>query len=298
VTPALRTATAFCSNAAQQRGDPPEGSAAPGARWFLIEHQGPWSVHAFRRSPTLALLARRAAALGGRAALIRRPGQHVPRPGQPPRKRRWALVDTRPGRERTWWSTFVDERELLEVPLDPPRLPPSTEPVYLVCTQGRHDACCAIRGRPVAAALAQRHPARTWECSHVGGCRFSANLVLLPHGLVYAGATPATAADLVDAYGAGLVRPATLRGRTALPGHVQAAQHRARAETGDVSVDAFLPLGSQQLGEQEWRVRLAHGEGALTVLVRGEWAEPELLTCQASMPSRSRRWHTEIIPNR
>jgi hypothetical protein len=285
-----------CSTQAEQRGDPPEGSAAPGARWFLIEHQGPWSVHAFQRSPTLAMLARRAAAVGGRAALIRRPGQHVPRPGQPPRPRRWALVDARPGHECAWWATFTDEAELLDVPLDPPQVPPSGEPVYLVCTQGRHDACCAIRGRPVAAALAARYPDRTWECSHVGGCRFSANVVLLPHGLVYAHATPDSALGLVEDYAAGRVRPDTLRGRTSLAGPVQAAQHQARVKTGELSVDAFRPLGSEQVGQQAWRVRLAYRDGELTVLVRSEWAEPELLTCRATVPARSRRFTAQVVP--
>ena len=35
----------------------------------------------------------------------------------------------------------------------------SDEPVYLVCAHGRHDACCAMRGRPVAAELAADAPA-------------------------------------------------------------------------------------------------------------------------------------------
>ena len=48
------------------------------------------------------------------------------------------------------------------------------EPMLLVCTHGVHDTCCAVRGRPVAAALARRWPEATWECSHVGGDRFAA----------------------------------------------------------------------------------------------------------------------------
>jgi hypothetical protein len=285
-----------CSTAAEERGDPAAGSAAPGARWLLIEDQGPWSIHAFQRTPTRGLIARRAASLGGRSAYIRRPGGHVPRRGSPPVPRRWALVDTRPGRERSWWGTYLAEEELLDIPLDPPAVPPSDEPIYLVCTQGRHDACCAIRGRPVAAALAREHPEHTWECSHLGGCRFSANLVLLPHGLVYAHTTPDTAPKLVADYLAGRIEPEMLRGRSALASPVQAAQHAARLRTGDHGVDAFAPLATEQVGEQSWRVRLAYDDGELTVLVHGEWAEPALLTCRAVTPSRSRRFTTEVLP--
>jgi hypothetical protein len=295
VTLPNRSGADRCAPAAQRRGDPPAASAAPGNRWLLIEDQGPWSEHAFQRSATLRLLARRAAALGGRAALIRRPGGRVPRPGEHPPPRRWALVDARPGHEQVWWSTYTDQAELLRVPLDPPPVPPSGEPVYLVCTQGRHDACCAIRGRPVAAALARRHPDRTWECSHVGGCRFSANLVLLPHGLVYAHVTPDTAAELVADYAAGRVRPANLRGRSALPGPVQAAQHEARRQTGELAVDAFRPLSSESAGPDSWLVRLAFAGGELSVLVRCEWAAPQLLTCRATAPDRTRRCTAEVV---
>ena len=58
-------------------------------------------------------------------------------------------------------------------------------PLLLVCTNGRHDACCATFGRPLARDL--RHSAGSadvWECSHIGGDRFAANVVILPEGLV------------------------------------------------------------------------------------------------------------------
>jgi hypothetical protein len=295
VTQPICSAPERCAPAAQRRGDPPAASAAPGNRWLLIEDQGPWSVHAFQRTPTLRLLSRRAAALGARAAMIRRPGGHVPRRGEQPPPRRWALVDARPGHEQVWWSTFTDRAQLLRVPLDPPQVPPSDEPVYLVCTQGRHDACCAIRGRPVAAALARQYPDRTWECSHLGGCRFSANLVLLPHGLVYAHVTPDTAAELVAAYTAGRVQPANLRGRSALPAPVQAAQHEARRQTGELAVDAFRPLSSEPVGQDAWLVRLALDGGELSLLVRCEWTAPQLLTCRATAPDRIRRFTAEVV---
>jgi sucrase/ferredoxin-like protein len=285
-----------CAVAALRRGDSPVGTAAPGARWLLIEHPGPWSVHAFDLSPELGLLARRATSLGGRAVLIRRPGGHVPRSGQARPPRSWALVDTRPGRERTWWGTFTDEAELLDVPLDPPAGAPTGEPVFLVCTQGRHDACCAIEGRPVAQALAAAYPEQTWECSHIGGCRFAANLVMLPHGLVYAWATEQSAVELAGAYRHGAVLPTTLRGRSGLATPVQAAQHEARTQLGVTDVDALAPHGVTQLGPDSWEVRLAHPDGELVVRVDSAWSAPDLLTCQAPRPRRSRVFSAHIKP--
>ena len=51
------------------------------------------------------------------------------------------------------------------------------EPVFLVCTHGKRNVCCARLGVPLAQALATRHPGQVWETTHVGGHRFAANLV-------------------------------------------------------------------------------------------------------------------------
>ena len=55
-------------------------------------------------------------------------------------------------------------------------------PLWLVCTNGRRDRCCAEIGRPITAALAERWPEATWETTHLGGHRFSGTLLALPSG--------------------------------------------------------------------------------------------------------------------
>ena len=52
--------------------------------------------------------------------------------------------------------------------------------MWLVCTNGKRDACCARDGLPVARALAALRPDEAWECSHLGGHRFAANVALAP----------------------------------------------------------------------------------------------------------------------
>ncbi|MEO5665398.1 MAG: sucrase ferredoxin, partial [Nocardioides sp.] len=61
-------------------------------------------------------------------------------------------------------------------------LAPYDQGLWLVCTNGRRDRCCAEIGRPVAAALAARWPEETWETTHLGGHRFSGTLLALPSG--------------------------------------------------------------------------------------------------------------------
>ena len=37
----------------------------------------------------------------------------------------------------------------------------------------------------MAALLAERDPDAVWECSHIGGDRFAATMLLFPHGINY-----------------------------------------------------------------------------------------------------------------
>ena len=170
------------------------GTAAPARFWVIVEQNGPWGRTAATQSYLPAdvgdelTLACRAA--GGRLGLIRRPGEHAdPRTG--PRLCYLAWSGPQPfllvGRVETpedllrlpFAALAAGDREAVAAAL--PQFRPSA-PIFLVCTNGRHDVCCAIRGRPVALAGHQRYPGRVWECSHTGGHRFSPTGVLLPWG--------------------------------------------------------------------------------------------------------------------
>jgi len=129
-----------------------------------------------------------------------------------------------------------------------------------------------------------------WECSHVGGDRFAANLVALPHGFFYAHVGTGTAVEVAAAYERGEVRPDLLRGRSAFAPPAQAAQHYARLELADHAVDALRPLGMARLAEHAWRVRLARPPGTLLVTVRAGLAPPVRLTCASTRAERPRSW--------
>jgi hypothetical protein len=275
-TPVLR-----CSFASELRGDPVVGTAAPSVGMVLVEQPGPWGRQALvesRLDPAVgAALSDRAVAMGLRMLLVRRPGR-APEPAQ----RRWAVVDSRPGQEVSWWGTFRDDAELLDLPLDGSAGSSSYEPTYLVCTHGRHDACCAIRGRPLAQSLAHERPEAVWECSHVGGDRFAANLVALPHGLYYGRVSPQAGAEVVAAHERGEVHPSYLRGRTTFPPVAQAAQQHARLVLGEFAISALNPVSTKPLPGHRWEVRLGHHPRDLVVTVRTVTAGPAaLLTCAA-----------------
>ncbi|WP_218926810.1 sucrase ferredoxin, partial [Priestia megaterium] len=75
---------------------------------------------------------------------------------------------------------------------------PGYPPVILVCAHGRHDPCCAVRGLPVGRALGERWPEQVWECSHIGGDRFAANVVVAPDGVYYGGLDAKSAVATVE----------------------------------------------------------------------------------------------------
>ncbi|MFN8170215.1 MAG: sucrase ferredoxin, partial [Candidatus Nanopelagicales bacterium] len=184
-----------CAVAALERGDPMLGTALPARRFLLVEDAGPWgpAAHPTGSLPVEAAhhVEHLAHELGARLLLVRRPGR-----GASTGERRFALADVETGEIR--WGRVPSAGALAGI--DPLRgTTVSDEPAYLVCTHGRHDTCCALEGRPLARELALRSPDNVWECSHLGGDRFAANLLVLPTGLVYGRATPADVAELVEA---------------------------------------------------------------------------------------------------
>jgi hypothetical protein len=276
------------------RGDSAVATASPVQRWLLVEQPGPWGRSALLESrfdaEVAPLLAARADREGVRVLLVRRPGDRLADSG-----RRWAYVDSRPGREGMWWSVRSEDADLLTAPWDGSVGTPAPGPTYLVCTHGGHDACCALRGRPLARAMPGRGPVDVWECSHLGGDRFAANVLVLPHGFYY-GQVPGDGSELVAAHERGQVALPWLRGRAGLPAPVQAAQHFAREDLGVLGVDDLAPLSVASVasdgdGAERFEVALDRADGRVVVVVESRPSPAVHLTCQAANPGRVRTWH-------
>ncbi|WP_345771798.1 sucrase ferredoxin [Geodermatophilus sabuli] len=293
--PAGRIDEDRCSVRALARGDSGVATASPAQRWLLIEQPGPWGVDALRQSrfdPDVATaLAHRARAEEVRVLLVRRPGDRLA-----DSRRRWAYVDGRPGREGLWWSVRESDAELVDAPWDGTAGEPAGGPTYLVCAHGGHDACCALRGRPLARAMPSDD---VWECSHLGGDRFAANVLVLPYGFYY-GQVPGDGAELVAAHTAGRVALPWLRGRAGCPPPVQAAQHAARGALGLDGVDDLPSRAVRRLtpaGEavERWTVTLAGPDGDVLAEVESRPSEAAYrLTCRALHDAHARTWHVRL----
>ncbi|MGV2920926.1 sucrase ferredoxin [Streptomyces alfalfae] len=155
-------------------------------------------------------------------------------------------------------------------------------PVVLVCAHGQHDTCCAVRGRPVGRALSERWPDLVWECSHVGGDRFAANVVVLPDGVYYGNLDAASCVETVAGHLAGRIRPEHLRGYTDLFPPQQVAVAALLRRFGAAGRYDHTIVATVREHDR-WRVRVATRAprpAVFEVEVRSHRTPPRQLTCR------------------
>ena len=279
-TPAFR-----CALASSSADESMVGTASTVRAFLLVEAPGSWGVDAVAGSRIppevrdhLVGLARRHAV---RVLMIRDHARRSPGPVR--------VFAAHVGADRPWveTATLSDVRELLDLPMTglatgtSPGLTPHTDPLFLVCTHGKHDACCAEQGRPLCKALHAVAPEETWEVSHIGGDRFAPNMLVLPHGLYYGRVDPSDAAAFVDTHRNGLLDLPHLRGRCGFGFRVQAAELFLREHTGYVAVEAPLLLGHERDGDTT-HVELRLDGTRWRVGVRTRHTPARRLTCRAA----------------
>ncbi|MEU7852683.1 sucrase ferredoxin [Nonomuraea sp. NPDC049141] len=228
-------------------------SATVGARlWLLVEYDGPWPSHleSFELPERISKLVQRALERGIRPQLIRRPGRRA----RPQEQDLRVLVGYAIGPNPWLASGVIAGPEDLDLDALVAGVVPESciledEPVFLVCTHAKRNACCARIGLPLARTLAENWPDRVWETSHVGGDRYAANLVCLPHGIFYGSMSQAAAIAAANAYRSGEIILDRYRGRAGIPEPLQAVEHFARTHTGERSVGAVAVESSRSDGD-------------------------------------------------
>ena len=277
-----------CSALAEELGEPLDGTVDQRRRWLLIEDRSAWGNEAVADligSDEAAL----AKSLGLRVLLVRR------REGDPAADavRRAILVDTVTREMAVREMGSVAELSVQALASSPMAEfgVATTEPIFLVCTNGKRDACCALRGRVLVGALTADHAARVWECTHLGGHRFGANLVCLPAGIIYGRVAAADGTRLASAYLAGRLDPALLRGRSAWPAPAQVAEQTLRLRLGFAGVDDVRLLGADVDAERA-RVVLGGPDGREYQLeLRAVRASPPRpISCRADKVEEPLHW--------
>ena len=288
-----------CSVVSFSLGEPIFATASEVSRWILLEQPGPWGREALEQSrlaPAVAReLAGRAKELGIRVLLISRFGRSTTG------ARTCFLGCSGPGPPWLEGATLCDPAQILDADLEAlargerPGLGSLVRaPLYTVCTNSARDACCAAHGRPLARALSTTLEDRVWQCSHVGGHRFAANMVCFPHGLYFGRVGPKDGMRIVSSYEDGRIELAHYRGRSAYPADAQAAEFFVREREGISGVDDLALAERRELASGEREVSFGHGSresSVLRVRVRKEIAEPARRTsCGAREPDTVSSW--------
>jgi hypothetical protein len=255
------------------------GTAARARFFVAVEQAGPWGRDAATQSHLAPDVGRAlsvaCADRGGRLSLIRTPGPHADDhhatghtaylawSGPAP----WLLV-VRVAAPAQLLSADLDALARGDRDAVARSLPGVTasEPVLLVCTNGRRDVCCAVRGRPVALAAAVAVPGRVWEASHTGGHRFAPTAVLLPHGATFARLDADACVELLATADRGEAPPRLLgpthdRGLSALEPAAQAAQAHVRHVLGATPFDAVRCGPLEVDFDGSVRVAVEHRDG-------------------------------------
>jgi hypothetical protein len=285
-----------CSAASRHRGDPLAGSAPVASRWLLVEHQGPWAKQHLDTPPLLGRAGRQVDELcrsfGGKSLLIRRPQRRAPE-GDPA----WFAVDTVRGtRLRGTWRHAEDlVAAASALGTDLSRADEDAERMLLVCTQGTRDSCCAVRGRPIVAQLSKEWPEETWECTHLGGHRFSGTLLSLPDGTCLGHLDPDDAVGVVRSHLDGRLPAERLRGVTRWEPAVQAALAAVLRELGPADVEDAVPGRVERDGERT--TVEVHGRGPLPPKVVVDVVEehlPEAALSCGGPPKPHSAWRTTV----
>jgi hypothetical protein len=255
----------YCSVISEQLKEPLFGSAGQTDTFFLLEYNGPWEDKALEKSPLPSRVKEQLSSLAkalpaAKNLLIKRSAQATGQPGSGQTKN-FFIALAGEGEARLYHFELSTYEELLE--LDLPGLLAGQanydrflqpDPLYLVCTNGRRDLCCARFGFSVYQALREQVGESVWECSHVGGHRFAANVYHLPDGVLYGRIRLPVVPGIVTAIQAGQLRLENLRGRTIYPQAVQAADYYLRRQSGEVGLDAYRLTQAIELGAGHWRV--------------------------------------------
>jgi hypothetical protein len=279
----------YCSALSREASEQPFGTASTADAWLLLEYSSAWGARAFQESLlTRAVKAHLKKALLSvpRSRLLfikqeRASGNHL------------SLFTVRSTETDASIARvkLTDYEQLLSVNLAgmlagelAAGAEPWERPLFLVCTHGRRDKCCAKFGYALYKSLRADAGDDVWQSSHVGGDRFAANLICFPHGLFYAHVSADAGREIISQYNQQTVSLNNYRGRCCYPSPIQAAEFFLRSESGLGGINDVLFLNYVPITGNHWLVRFISRQGGQTheVYLKSQLSEfQKPMTCQA-----------------
>lgn len=275
----------LCCDLSEQMNEPMVGTAVGAGVWFLLEYTRPWAAKATEQNELpLAVsqwLGQRVQQNNGRLQLIRqfRPDADV-----------WTFYvgvnqEIAPRLYEFHLGGYEDllDLDVTAIIAGANRFDPHlvTGQRYFVCTNGKRDRSCAVRGAALYRALTKRVGTAVWQTTHLGGHRFAATLLSLPDGVCYGRVAPEESDRLLTAASQAEVWLEKLRGRTCYGPIEQIADYYLRRETGQTRLDGFrwvetLAMDGGRAADGRWRATF-HGKDGHTYHITLAATEPLLI---------------------
>ena len=280
----------FCSVASRESGENVCGTASVAEFWVLVEYAGPWAPRALEGSMLPPRVKARLVGLPktiprSRVLFIRRGRvgtDHLNLFAVRSHERGPSVVKFRLGGYED--LSGLDFASLAAGEAAGGER--TDEPLFLVCTHGRRDKCCAKFGWPLYRSLRETAGESVWQSSHVGGDRFAANLLCFPHGLFYARMDEESGRGAVEEYGRGRILAENYRGRACYAHPVQAAEYFVRRESGVMGVEDLHHVWTERVSDSARRVRFAASDGETlyeALVSRRESDFRNLVTCHSAV---------------
>jgi hypothetical protein len=253
----------YCSDLSRQAGESLYGSASQIKTWFLLEYTGQWRAKAIKDNDLSQPVQEWMASALDNISLAR-----FLFIKQPPRKPEnsinfyVAVTDEKEPRLYRFRLDAYEDLLALDVPAivagDPvyqERL--DREPLFLICTNGERDLCCARRGISTYNQMSELVGDRVWQCTHVGGHRFATNCLYMPFGIYYGQVDEGDLASFVEDGRNRRLNLEHYRGRSHYDVAGQVGEYFLRRQTNISELAHYRLVGVETPTEDGWVVRFA-----------------------------------------
>lgn len=290
---ALCKTMTFCAEAARDRGEFLPGTASQFKSLFLLECPEAWGIKALDDSILLSPGVKQA--LKDKIAGLDQPRLLLIKQTEKPRGVINLFVvnnaATEPYYNHFTFDTYEDIAAFDFAAALERRDTSETTPLYMICTNGNKDKCCAKFGmicyKEVGLCIP---PERVWQCAHVGGDRFAPNIVTAPAGMYFGGVLPHHTQDVVTSIEVGQIDMHYYRGRCCLSKAAQTAEYYAREAWGNNQMQD-TELVEQQIDGDDATVTIREtstGRTATVVMQLVQSDTEDYLTCRDTEKGRTK----------